>query len=68
MEILPIAIGYVIFVILLVFPLWRIFGRTGMNPMLALFLLIPVMGALICVLILALGRWPAIEPDPDMAG
>jgi len=67
MEILSTLASHVVFVILLIYPLWRIFGRTGMSPLLSLFLLIPGIGALICVLILALGRWPAIEPDPEIA-
>ena len=67
MEFLWALAFHVIFVILLIYPLWRIFGRTGMNPLLSMLLLIPVIGALICVLILALGHWPAIEPDPDIS-
>lgn len=36
---------------------WRIFAKAGYNGALSLLNLIPV-GSLICILILAFGRWP----------
>jgi hypothetical protein len=37
---------------------WRIFAKAGYNGALSLLNLIPGVGPLICVLILAFGRWP----------
>jgi uncharacterized membrane protein YhaH (DUF805 family) len=37
---------------------WRIFSKAGFNGALSLLNLIPGIGSLICVLILAFGRWP----------
>lgn len=37
---------------------WRIFDKAGYNGALSLLNLIPGVGPLICVLILAFGRWP----------
>ena len=37
---------------------WRVFTKTGMNGALGLLCLIPSIGPLICLLILAFGRWP----------
>jgi len=37
---------------------WRIFAKAGYNGALSLLNLVPGVGPLICVLILAFGRWP----------
>jgi len=37
---------------------WRIFQKAGYNGALAFLNLIPGVGPLICILILAFGRWP----------
>ncbi len=37
---------------------WRIFDKAGYNGALALLNLVPGRGQLICLLILAFGRWP----------
>jgi uncharacterized membrane protein YhaH (DUF805 family) len=37
---------------------WRIFAKAGFNGALAFLNLIPGVGPLICILILAFGRWP----------
>jgi uncharacterized membrane protein YhaH (DUF805 family) len=37
---------------------WRIFSKAGFNGALSLLNLVPGVGPLICVLILAFGRWP----------
>jgi uncharacterized membrane protein YhaH (DUF805 family) len=37
---------------------WRIFAKAGYNGALSLLNFIPGVGPLICVLILAFGRWP----------
>lgn len=43
---------------------WRIFVRAGFNGALSLLNLVPGVGNLICMLILAFGRWP-IEDELD---
>ncbi len=58
--------GMMLFIIIIVAALtvffvwlfWRIFARTGMNGALGLLCLIPSIGPLICLLILAFSRWP----------
>ena len=37
---------------------WRIFAKAGYNGALSLLNLVPGIGPLICVIILAFGRWP----------
>lgn len=62
---------YAIFVIglivLLIWFYWRIFTKAGYNGAMSLLNLIPGVGHLICVLILAFGRWP-IEDALAAAG
>ncbi|MEO3428038.1 hypothetical protein AAFN88_04225 [Pelagibius sp. CAU 1746] len=53
-----IAIDTAILAVLFLFPLWRIFFRTGMNPATSLLILIPFAGWLVVVLLLAFARWP----------
>ena len=44
--------------ILLLYPMWRIFGRAGLNPALSLVVLIPfLLGFFLCGLILAASQW-----------
>ena len=56
------AFVYVIVIIALiaftVWVYWRIFAKAGYNGALSLLNFIPGVGPLICVLILAFGRWP----------
>jgi hypothetical protein len=37
---------------------WRLFARTGQNGALGLLCLIPSIGPLICIMMLAFSRWP----------
>jgi hypothetical protein len=37
---------------------WRIFAKAGYNGQMALLNLVPGIGQLICIIILAFGRWP----------
>jgi uncharacterized membrane protein YhaH (DUF805 family) len=51
----------IVFVALIAFTIWvywRIFTKAGYNGALSLLNFIPGVGQLICVLILAFGRWP----------
>lgn len=56
------ALGYGIFLIVVVaftiWIYWRIFEKAGYNGALSLLNLVPGAGPLICVIILAFGRWP----------
>jgi len=47
---------------------WRIFAKAGYNGALSLLNLIPGIGPLICVLILAFGRWPIEDQLAAMQG
>ena len=62
------ALGYGIFLLVVVaftiWVYWRIFAKAGYNGAMSLLNLIPGVGQLICMLILAFGRWP-IEDQLD---
>ncbi len=44
-----------------VYPLWRVFVRVGLNPAVTLFVFIPLIGWWIVGLVLAYSKWPALE-------
>lgn len=46
---------------LLLYPMWRIFRRAGLNPMLSLLLYIPYMGLFVVSGLLAVTDWPVVE-------
>ena len=48
-----------LFSLLVVYPMWRIFARAGLRPALALLAFLPGIGLLAALLILGLQRWPA---------
>lgn len=51
----------VVIIALLVFTIyvyWRIFSKAGFNGALSLLNLVPGVGPLICMILLAFGRWP----------
>jgi hypothetical protein len=52
------GITILVVVAFMVWVYWRIFAKTGYSGALSLLNLIPGVGSLICVLILAFGRWP----------
>lgn len=57
----------IIFVAIIIFTLWvywRIFAKAGFNGALSLLNLVPGIGQLICMIILAFSRWP-IEDQMD---
>ncbi|HEY1655536.1 MAG TPA: hypothetical protein VGF86_10505 [Candidatus Tumulicola sp.] len=47
---------------------WRIFAKTGMNGALGLLCLVPYVGPLICLLILAFGQWPIHDTLEGQSG
>jgi uncharacterized membrane protein len=56
--ILIIIVVTIALVVFFVWLFWRIFARTGMNGALGLLCLVPYVGPLICLLMLAFSRWP----------
>jgi uncharacterized membrane protein len=51
------VIGSFAFALVVIIPLWRIFERAGLQPALALIVLIPYVGIVVVALILAFSRW-----------
>ena len=47
-----------VFMVLFVWMFWRIFVKAGMNGALGLLCLIPSIGLLVCLAILAFSTWP----------
>ncbi len=47
----------ILITIILLFPMWRIFKRAGLNPFSSFTLLIPILGLRVAGLILALSNW-----------
>ena len=50
--------GALIAIILIVFPLWKICNRAGLNPALSLIAIFPFFGLVIVAAILAYTTWP----------
>jgi len=46
---------------------WRIFAKAGYNGALSLLNFVPGVGHLICLVILAFGRWPIEDQLPPIA-
>lgn len=46
---------------------WRIFAKAGFSGALALLNLIPGVGSLVCIIILAFGTWPRDAQTPYIA-
>ncbi len=55
------ALIYLVIVVLYLWLFYRIFQKTGMSGWLTLLNLIPGIGSVIVVFILALGDWPALK-------
>jgi hypothetical protein len=75
--ILIIVVVTIALVVFFVWLFWRIFARTGMNGALGLLCLVPYVGPLICLLMLAFSRWPIedamaahgiVPPAPGTSG
>ena len=56
------AIGILIFVL---YPVWRIFRRAGLNPVFSLVVFVPYGGVFIAGLILAFSKWQ-VSASPAM--
>jgi hypothetical protein len=53
--------GGILVALLLLVPLWKIFGKAGFAPAWALLIFVPGVGGLAILLLLAFRRWPATE-------
>ncbi|HTR84796.1 MAG TPA: hypothetical protein VMI56_09975 [Reyranella sp.] len=58
MIMLAVVIGHVVFSLILIIPAWRICARAGFGGAWSLLLLLPVLGPVIVMAILAFGDWP----------
>ena len=56
-----VVLGHILLSLLLIIPTWRICTRAGFSGALSLFHLVPVVGSLIVMAILAFSDWPAGE-------
>lgn len=53
-----------LFSLIVLLPMWRIFRRAGFHPALSLIVLIPGLGWLASVAILSFADWPAVTGRP----
>jgi len=60
-----IALFYFLLSLLVIIPTWRIFNRAGFSGALALFHLVPVVGQLVVMAILAFSTWPNGEASGE---
>jgi hypothetical protein len=61
----------IVFVVIVAFTLWvywRIFAKAGFNGALSLLNLVPGIGQLICMIILAFSRWPMEDEIAALRG
>jgi hypothetical protein len=49
--------------LLIVVPTWFAYNRAGLSPCLSLIVLIPLIGPILAVAILAFAAWPKIDGD-----
>ncbi len=59
-----IGLFVLIYIALTVLPLWFAFKKAGLSPALALIALIPNLGLIVCLFILAFAKWKVI-PAPE---
>ena len=56
--------GVLVFNVLAVWPLWRVFRRVGLPPTQALLVFVPVLGLVLVIVILAIRAWPLVPRLP----
>ena len=56
-----VVVGHLLFALLLIIPTWRVFVRAGFSGALSLLHLVPFVGLLVIMAILAFSDWPAGE-------
>ena len=67
MVIIPIiVIGYLVAVALVMIPCWFILKKAGFSPWLALLCIVPSLGTLVLLYVLAFAEWKVV-PVPQMA-
>jgi hypothetical protein len=59
------VIGHALVALVLIIPTWRICTRAGFSGALSLLHLVPVVGTLVVMAILAFSDWPAGEAPPQ---
>lgn len=57
---------WLVALVLVIVPLWRICGRAGFNPALSLLAVIPLLGFLIVAAVLGFAPWPAQQTKKAM--
>lgn len=55
------SIWWLVFLVLVIVPLWRICGRAGFSPALSLLAAIPLLGFLIVAAVLGFAEWPSTK-------
>lgn len=53
---------------IVIYPLWRIFSRAGLNPALSLLIFLPGLGWFVVAFILGFARWPALGKTVEASG
>jgi hypothetical protein len=56
--VLAYSIVFLAIMAFMIWAVWRIFAKAGFNGALSLLQFVPIVGHLICLIILAFGRWP----------
>ena len=63
-ALVALAIGHLLLALVLIIPTWRICTRAGFSGALSLFHLVPFIGWLIVMAVLAFNPWPNGEVSP----
>jgi len=67
MWIVPIMlIGYLVAVVALMIPCWFICKKSGFSPWLSLLCIVPSLGTLVLLYILAFAQWSVVPAPPQM--
>jgi hypothetical protein len=64
LALMVLMIIHLLVALILIIPTWRICTRAGYSGALSLFHLVPVLGSLIVMAVLAFGTWPNGEASP----
>ncbi len=60
-------VKYYLSALVILYPLIRIFRRAGLPPVYAITVLVPFIGYIVAVAVLALQRWPVLPPRVSKA-
>jgi uncharacterized membrane protein len=65
MWIVPLVlIGYVVAVVVLIIPCWFICKKSGFSPWLSLLCIVPSLGTLVLLYVLAFAQWKVVPAPP----